>query len=129
MGEKRAFKEYFLEFLMIFLAVTLSFFAENIRERFVERSQEKEYVRSLYDDLSHDERNLPELLDSIRGKIREAADLQESLPKATTSSDATQIYVDFRHIIRQLGVRVFVSDRTIAQLRNSGGMRLIRTGK
>ena len=114
---------------MIFLAVTLSFFAENTRERFVERSQEKEYVRSLYDDLSHDEHNLPELLDSIRGKIREAADLQESLPKATTSSDATQIYVDFRHIIRQLGVRVFVSDRTIAQLRNSGGMRLIRTGK
>ncbi len=27
--EKKAFKEYFLEFLMIFLAVTMGFFAEN----------------------------------------------------------------------------------------------------
>jgi hypothetical protein len=30
-GEKKYFKDYFLEFLMIFLAVTLGFIAENIR--------------------------------------------------------------------------------------------------
>jgi hypothetical protein len=35
-GEKKKFKEYFLEFLMIFLAVTLGFFAENVREHFDE---------------------------------------------------------------------------------------------
>ena len=79
--ERKGFKEYFLEFLMIFLAVTLGFFAENIRERFVERAQEKEYIRSLYDDLGHDENALPVLLQRIQGNIREAGALQQSLPQ------------------------------------------------
>src|SRR5438477_9051000 len=78
MGERKGFREYFLEFLR------------------------------------------------IQDHIREATALQESLPNATITSDATEIYVDFRHLIRQLGIRVYVSDRTIVQLRNSGGMRLIR---
>src|SRR4051812_37079960 len=54
--EKKNFKEYFLEFIMIFLAVTMGFFAEQIRESFVQRSEEKEYVQSFYEDLSSDER-------------------------------------------------------------------------
>src|SRR5215471_21784226 len=42
--EKKNFKEYFLEFVMIFLAVTLGFFAENIREHFVDKAHEQEYI-------------------------------------------------------------------------------------
>src|SRR5436190_23269722 len=50
----KKWKEYFLEFLMIFLAVTLGFFAENIREHYVENERTEEYARSLYDDLKVD---------------------------------------------------------------------------
>ena len=50
----KPWKEYFLEFLMIFLAVTLGFFAENVREHYIENVREKEYAQSLYDDLKVD---------------------------------------------------------------------------
>lgn len=40
-GEKKRLKEYFLEFLMIFLAETFGFFAESIRQYFVEHKRVK----------------------------------------------------------------------------------------
>ncbi len=50
----KKWKEYFLEFLMIFLAVTMGFFAESYREHLVERTKEREYVKSLVEDLKSD---------------------------------------------------------------------------
>jgi len=50
----KKWKEYFLEFLMIFLAVTMGFFAESYREHLVETKKEKEYVKSLVEDLKSD---------------------------------------------------------------------------
>ncbi len=52
--EKKNFKEYFLEFLMIFLAVTMGFIAENIRESFSDRENEKVYMESLVQDVKDD---------------------------------------------------------------------------
>jgi hypothetical protein len=121
----RGWKKYALEFLMMFLAVTLGFFAENIRQDFEERAHERQYMRSLCDDLALDEKKLPELLSWIQHDCREAEFLQENLPKADPTTDATDIYLDLRHIVRQLPVRIFVTDRTVTQLRNAGGMRLI----
>src|SRR3981081_1831306 len=54
----KKWKEYFLEFLMIFLAVTMGFFAENIREYFSEKRQEREYVQSMINDLKTDTANI-----------------------------------------------------------------------
>lgn len=50
----KAWKEYFLEFLMIFLAVTLGFFAENIREHFVEKKKEIETIATFKNELQKD---------------------------------------------------------------------------
>jgi hypothetical protein len=50
-GEKKKFKEYFLEFLMIFLAVTLGFIAENIREHITETKSAHQYLQSFRNDL------------------------------------------------------------------------------
>src|SRR4051812_31486994 len=52
--EKKNFKEYFLEFLMIFFAVTLGFFAEGLREHFVDSDKEKIYMHSMLLDLQRD---------------------------------------------------------------------------
>ena len=41
--EKKKWKEYFFEFLMIFLAVAMGFFAEQIRERHVEKERLQNY--------------------------------------------------------------------------------------
>src|SRR6201989_1197714 len=50
----KKWKEYFLEFLMLFLAVTMGFFAENIRENYVEHKRAREYASLLIEDLATD---------------------------------------------------------------------------
>src|SRR6195256_1492529 len=50
----KKWKEYFLEFLMLFLAVTLGFFAESYREHLVEQKKEREYIKSMVEDLKSD---------------------------------------------------------------------------
>jgi hypothetical protein len=118
----KKFKEYFLEFLMIFLAVTLGFFAENIRENISDRAREKEYIKSMVEDLRTDTLNL-----SLMG--REEDSINHSI-------DTILLYYnDFgnpsnltlnRNIYSLLGYPVFIyTDRTMQQLKNSGGMRLI----
>ena len=52
--EKKNFKEYFLEFLMIFLAVTMGFFAEQIREHFVDNAKVKQYMKEIVENLKYD---------------------------------------------------------------------------
>ncbi len=47
----KKWKEYALEFLMIFLAVSLSFFAENIREKITDHKMAKVYAAAMLDDL------------------------------------------------------------------------------
>ncbi|MEO6131340.1 MAG: hypothetical protein ABIQ02_05800 [Saprospiraceae bacterium] len=47
-------KEYLLEFLMIFLAVTMGFFAESFREHLTERTKEREFIKSMIEDLKSD---------------------------------------------------------------------------
>src|SRR5580704_10760064 len=125
--EKKRFKEYFLEFLMIFLAVTMGFFAENIREHFVDKQKEKEYVRSFVEDLSSDEIELPRLINAIkRQQILAADSLPVLLKDASTKTPANSIYYFLRGMVRQQGIHAFITDRTIAQAKNSGEMRLIR---
>src|SRR5690349_23261203 len=99
---KKNFKEYFLEFLMIFFAVTLGFFAENIREHFVDKTHEQEYINSFYEDLSSDERELPDLIKSIEYQQLKTADsLQALLPATGSKTPANTVYTSLRKMIRQ----------------------------
>ena len=58
----KPWKEYFLEFVMIFLAVTLGFFAENIREHFVEKKKEKDVISSFKAELKKDTARLNSII-------------------------------------------------------------------
>ncbi|HEY2726172.1 MAG TPA: hypothetical protein VGI61_03290 [Parafilimonas sp.] len=123
---KKNFKEYLREFIMIFLAVTLGFFAESIREHFVNKEHEKEYMASFYEDLSTDEVQLPLLINSInRQQLRGADSLLILFKNADTTSRANSIYFFLRSMIRQQGINAFITNRTISQVENSGEMRLI----
>src|SRR5207342_3643364 len=51
---KKNWKQYFWEFLMLFLAVFCGFLAENQREHMVEHKREREFMRSMLDDLYKD---------------------------------------------------------------------------
>ena len=50
-SERKKWTHYFWEFLMLFLAVFCGFLAENQREHYVEHQREKQYARTLSDDL------------------------------------------------------------------------------
>src|SRR4026209_393434 len=115
---------YFWEFLMLFLAVFCGFLAENQREHMVERQREKEYMKSLREDVEVDIKQIGKLeielndfisrLDSIAGDLNQFYDTGPSL-------------ITYKQISRSMGFSDFIyTDRTMQQLKNAGGMRLIR---
>jgi hypothetical protein len=73
LSHKKKWKEYFLEFLMLFLAVFLGFVAENIRETYIERHREKEYIASFIQNLRSD-----------------TADIRKVIERNLVKSDATR---------------------------------------
>src|SRR5512144_380423 len=52
--ERKKWTHYFWEFLMLFLAVFCGFLAENQREHLVEHQREKQYMRTMLEDLQTD---------------------------------------------------------------------------
>ena len=126
--EKKRFKEYFLEFLMIFLAVTLGFFAEGLREHISDHEKEKQYMQSLIVDLQND---LTELQNKeVRLKTFPAAlNLLAADCNKTIFTDTTEreMYdLNMRYLVT---TQIYFSDKTASQLKNAGGMRLIRDTK
>jgi hypothetical protein len=121
---KKKWGEYVLEFLMIFLAVFLGFVAENIRENIVDRHREKEYIESFIEDLKTDSSSLSEAITSIQRNKTMIDSLMYLLSNPGLNLSGNDLYFYARFVTK---VNFFKSnDRTIAQLKNSGGLRLIR---
>jgi len=122
--EKKNFKEYFLEFIMIFLAVTLGFFAENIRERIKDNEQGKQYIRSLVEDLEADTMRMGDIIQFDEAKITALNNMYQCYDTVTNNLKATSCMGE---LIKYSKVdRPFhINDRTITQLNNAGGFRLL----
>ena len=120
--ERKKWHHYFWEFFMLFLAVTLGFFVENQREQWGERKREKQYMRSMIADLKAD---TLEYADAIRFNTKKMAGLDSMLEKLNdVSLNPTALYYFMKKYALQTW-RVYPSQRTINQLKNAGGMRLI----
>lgn len=119
----KKWKEYFLEFLMIFLAVTMGFIAENIREHFVLKKHEKEYMVSLVRDLNNDIAGLTESEATVTRYVNRAYSILYLFKNANFKNTSSDIY----YFGRTLGLRNLwrSNDGTIQQLTYSGGLRLI----
>ena len=115
---------YFWEFLMLFLAVFCGFLAESFREYRVERHREKEYMRSLVQDLNSDISDMEFNLEFSKKVIEKLDSLIYYLNEKDPNENAYDLY--------RLGsvagriVRVTFSERTSSQLKNAGNMRLLR---
>lgn len=122
----KKWKEYVTEFLMLFLAVTLGFFAENQREHLIEGDREKQYMQSLYEDLKKDTTILNNL---IRYDTFQTAKLDTTNQLLIENSwDAEKIKLLYRLNLKTAGtMRYNLSERTSAQLKNAGVMRLIES--
>jgi hypothetical protein len=123
-AEKKKFKEYFLEFLMIFLAVTMGFIAENLREHFVERKREKEYMVSLVRDLHSDITRVNIRLNFNSEDISMADSIFILFEKGDYQNTSGTMY----YLARRLSLRNFFrpNDGTTQQLNYAGGLRLIQ---
>ena len=126
--EKKGFKEYFLEFVMIFLAVTLGFIAENIREHLADKSKEQEFVVSLKEDLISDTMQLHHLLpfssDTVYQKLDSLYLLMEAAGKGVPYDIHKLYYLNFTY---SFGLNMFFpNNRTISQIKNTGGFALIK---
>jgi len=119
-------KEYLLEGLMVFIAVSLGFFAEQLRQSIVDKQHEREYMQSMIDDLEVDMKRMPIPIKGYSNRNKDAADsLPILLKNAKLDTPANEIYFHFRGLIRYVTFKVFITDRTIAQLKNTGELRLI----
>jgi len=113
---------------MLFLAVFCGFLAENQREHFVEHHREKQFMRSLVEDL---ERDTIELQRAI-GIADSVARYSDSVCIFLYSFKRFgQVPRQFANLVGIAGQRQVLinTDRTASQLKNSGAMRLIRNKK
>jgi hypothetical protein len=120
---KKKWSEYLLEFLMIFLAVFLGFVAENKREQLVEKKKALEYMSSFYDDLRIDDRQLQVLIPMFEKKNLRLDTMLTLLKGVSKTTGANGLY---KYYYEPANYPDFIyTDRTIQQLKNSGGLRLI----
>ena len=123
---KKKWNEYLLEFFMLFLAVFLGFVAENIRENVLENHREKQYIHSFYEDLTADEYTLQTTIGNLNTQASMGDSLFELMKNVVTTTPANRIYIYLLSITRSSATNLYINDRTIVQLRNAGGMRLIQ---
>ena len=121
---RKKWTHYFWEFLMLFLAVFCGFMAENQREHMIEHRREKEYMRSLIEDLQTDTSNLNDNM--LLGQVVKTRleNLISFINNGSSKDSAVQLY----KLNIQVGrvVNINFEDRTSSQLKNGGNMRLIR---
>jgi hypothetical protein len=124
--EKKNFKEYLLEGLMIFLAVTLGFLAESLRESISDKEKEKEYISSPVSNLQQDTANLGYAIRVNEAK-RNGLDSLIFLSFKNLNDPANrQLLYSYADKYVSWYSALISDDATMLQLKNSGGLRLIK---
>jgi len=109
---------------MIFIAVTMGFFAESLRERINDHDKEIQYMKTFTQDLQTDSANIClslQQLNTNRHVIHELIMLMNSPQKA---ANGARMYYDARLSTRNFTFHT--TDRTLTQLKNSGGYSVIK---
>ncbi len=122
--EKKSFKEYVLEGLMIFLAVTMGFFAENIRENITDNEKEKVFIESFVEDLEADQKYFEEQGIYFTERLEQLDSLIILLNTKERITNTNDFYYYGRLAVRYTPVVLHTG--TIDEVKNSGGLRLIR---
>ena len=112
---------------MLFLAVFCGFLAENFREKQIEHHREKQFIRSLLIDLQKDKTDLEANVRFGPIPINYNDSLATELQKRPLQGRERRIYHFL--LLYTNTLRFTYHDRTISQLKNSGGFRLIGNQK
>jgi hypothetical protein len=122
---RKKWTHYLWEFLMLFLAVFCGFLAENQREHLIENKRENQYIKSMIEDLETDTSNLNNLIRRFNQKELLLDSVIMGFNEGIHSYSeiwATQFLRTYRGGFPDF----YPTDRTMQQLKNSGGLRLIR---
>jgi hypothetical protein len=122
---KKNWKSYFWEFLMLFLAVFCGFLAEYQLEHKIERDRAKQYVLSFYEDLVTDTTRLNEMLLYDGDKIKALGEMDQCFDTISLNPLSTTCMTKL--VLHSRANRAFsITERTITQLVNAGGFRLMK---
>jgi hypothetical protein len=122
---RKKWTHYFWEFLMLFLAVFCGFLAEYQLEHLIEHQREKQYMSSMLSDLSADTTTINAAIPSKEERIKAIDSVFiffNTNPEAKTISG--KLFKTFRRT--NFDIRFIRNNITLNQLKNAGGMRLIR---
>ncbi len=122
--EKKSFREYLLEGLMIFLAVTMGFIAENIREIITDHEKEKNFIESFVEDLEADQKYFEEQRIYFDKRLQQLDSLITLLNTKEKITNTNDFYYYGRLAVRY--TPIILHTGTIDEVKNSGGLRLIR---
>jgi len=122
---RKKWTHYFWEFLMLFLAVFCGFLAENKREHIVEHQREKKYMQSMLSDLKADSIMFSR---GIKRKEERINAIDSVFIFFKSHHDVKTISGNFFKMLRRttFDQRLIRNTITMDQLKNAGGMRLIR---
>ena len=122
---RKKWTHYFWEFLMLFLAVFCGFLAEYQLEHTIEHSREKQFMKSMVEDLEKDIFLLEDESKLVKVQYAMLDSLTEIIYEGTLDSlQVRKLYELQRKYLYPINLRLI--NRTESQLKNSGGMRLIR---
>ncbi len=121
---KKNWKSYFWEFLMLFLAVFCGFLAEYQLEHKIERDRGEQYTYSFYEDLKTDSSHFNDLISRFEKKLTVFQDMSpcyDSLLSSSSTNCLAKIHINSRDF-----PDLIYTDRTLMQLKNAGGLRLLK---
>jgi len=122
--ERKKWTHFLWEFLMLFLAVFAGFLAENQREHYTEHKRGLQYIKSFVEDLKVDTGSFSGFITLYQKKEADLNNLYlcyDTINKKLKSTTCIKnIYVS------TIGYQDLIyTDRTLQQLKNAGGLRLI----
>ena len=123
---KKKWTHYFWEFLMLFLAVFCGFLAEYQLEHKIEKDREKQFIHSLVNDIKADTARLNTILINRTARETRLDSLVLLLNSSSPQNYTRDIYFFAVTATRTNAIRFIPNDGTMQQLKNSGGLRLIR---
>ena len=122
--KEKLFRHYLFEFLMLFLAISAGFLVENLREHYVEHKREKVFINSYVEDLKQDTAKINTNIKLRSSKALIIDSLIKLLNSPNPNQSGSSAYYFGRRTTRSTLYQA--NDRTIKQLKNAGGLRLIR---
>lgn len=121
---KKKWTDYIFEFFMLFLAVFCGFFAEYKLEGVVEHKKEREYMKSMLEDLKEDTAKISQSLTYNYWLLSGLDSLVKIVYqyKKNDSLTVKNMYLWYIAYGRN-NYTVHFTDRTISQMKSSGGFR------